>query len=110
MELLSIGRSAQSDFRLASEACSKIHAYLLRGKDGSFLLIDRGSSNGTRVKEGDQLVKVQQRRLDIDEQFFIGDVGLTARKVFEERFGSRNSSRFTTIRNLSDGRLIEVEK
>ncbi len=82
MQLVSIGRSKQCDYMVESESCSKLHAYLLQGKDGSFLLIDRVSSNGTRVREErDELSKIQQRKIGIDEAFFVGKVQITPREM-----------------------------
>ncbi len=55
-QIISIGRTAQSDICIPDSRISKLHAYFKRD-DAQFLLHDVGSRNGTRVNGEDLVVK-----------------------------------------------------
>ncbi|SVC92809.1 uncharacterized protein METZ01_LOCUS345663, partial [marine metagenome] len=82
-QIISIGRSPTSDYRLSSSSVSTDHAMLIvsDGQDPSFLLIDKESSNGTRVVSNDGLVEISQMTVDRNTEIFFGDVSCRAGDV-----------------------------
>jgi transcriptional regulator with GAF, ATPase, and Fis domain/pSer/pThr/pTyr-binding forkhead associated (FHA) protein len=67
-----IGRASDSDVQILDLRSSKTHCTIVR-KDGSFVLIDAGSTNGTRVN-GERVERVVLRPADVIE---IGEVRIT---------------------------------
>lgn len=56
-----IGRDPRCDIAVADDSVSRIHAELLCGEDGSMVVRDRGSSNGTRlIRKGNSKPVVQE--------------------------------------------------
>jgi len=64
-----IGRDAESDIQLLDEGVSRRHACVVENEDGSFSIIDLGSSNGTQVR-GE---RVKSAKLAQRDQIQIGD-------------------------------------
>jgi hypothetical protein len=101
-----MGRSKDSDFVPLSSACSGNHAILIEGGDDSFILIDKESSNGTRVVVNGVLQNIKQVLLGFDDQFYLGDCCLTPAEVLRSLSSrKRSSSNYTTIRDATDGSL-----
>ena len=48
-DVLSIGRSRESDLFLEALQVSRLHAYIHKTNDGSYMLRDEGSANGTKL-------------------------------------------------------------
>jgi len=74
-ELITIGRGDDQDIRLDGKRVSRAHAQIELRADGSLLILDRGSSNGTWV--GDTLLVPQTHVLwDKDEIVRLGNYWL----------------------------------
>jgi pSer/pThr/pTyr-binding forkhead associated (FHA) protein len=71
-ELLMIGRSAEANLRLDHAKVSRIHCELRQSADGTWLITDMGSRNGTLVNGQ----AVEQARLGEGDRVEIGGVGL----------------------------------
>ena len=112
MQVIKIGRSKHSDFKVSSDACSNDHALLIVGKDDSYLLIDKNSSNGTRIARGSNFESVKQQSLGYSDFFYIGDVELSPALILSrvQSENSKDQSNYTTIRSQSDGSLMRVNK
>ena len=112
MRVITIGRSKNNEYRLDSEACSSEHALLIVGRDNHFLLIDKNSSNGTRVFQNGKLESINQQILGLLDCFYIGDVELNPDKVLSSIGNSniRRESNFTTIRDERNGELVRVPR
>ena len=76
----SIGRHRTNSVRLASEWVSRWHAALIQAPDG-FLLVDRGSQNGTYVDR----VRIQSQLLVGNEEIRIGDTVMSFRMGVPDR-------------------------
>ncbi len=63
-----IGRAARSDLPIDQESVSRQHARITRSKDGSFRILDLGSTNGTYVND----VAVSEAMLKDGDQLKIG--------------------------------------
>ena len=74
--ITSIGRALENDIVIPDARVSRFHAELRR-EDGSFVLRDLGSTNGTRV--GDE--SIDQKRLRDGETISLGGVLLTFRET-----------------------------
>lgn len=70
-----IGRSREADLRLDDSAVSRQHAEIRRDTDGSHVLVDLGSTNGTEL-DGE---KITSARLSDGARFSIGATTLTYR-------------------------------
>ncbi|MCX4241987.1 FHA domain-containing protein [Paraliomyxa miuraensis] len=76
---LSIGRDATSDIQLSAQEVSRNHARIERGEDGTHVLVDLDSSNGTYV-DG---VLVRRHLLEPHAEITIADVELAYEPVPE---------------------------
>jgi hypothetical protein len=47
--LITVGRTSKNDLTFADISVSRFHAFMKRGPDGGFQILDTGSSNGTTV-------------------------------------------------------------
>ncbi len=47
--LITVGRTSKNDVTIPDISVSRFHAYLKRGSDGRYQMLDAGSSNGTTV-------------------------------------------------------------
>ena len=70
-----IGRGVEADLRLLDAEVSRLHAELRRGPDGSVVLVDAGSTNGTLVND----LPVDQVRLSDGDRIRVGGTTLTFR-------------------------------
>jgi pSer/pThr/pTyr-binding forkhead associated (FHA) protein len=103
----SLGRSFSVDgVVLEDELVSRRHAWLLRGEDGSWLLLDRGSSNGTRV--GGRLV---DRHLleDLDE-IRVGDTRLVFRNPLAPVEAKKEDSQELEQKSMTLGRSLLLQQ
>jgi pSer/pThr/pTyr-binding forkhead associated (FHA) protein len=72
-DLLMIGRSPDAHLRLHDAQVSRVHCELRQSADGTWLISDMGSRNGTVVNGQ----PVQQARLNDNDQLQLGSVLLT---------------------------------
>ena len=49
IHIVTVGRAANNNVVIPDPSVSRVHAYVKRGNDGVFLLLDAGSTNGTSV-------------------------------------------------------------
>ena len=81
-EVICIGRNQTCDIRLSSPLVSRRHAYLKKNNDGTFLLTDNNSSNGTYVNgillTGSKIVSKQ-------DKIKIGDYVFTLEEYFTKK-------------------------
>lgn len=93
--IITIGRSVESDYRVNSESVSNEHAMLKVSDSEKCLLIDCGSTNGTRLPLQSGADRISQSEVSLDSSVFFGD--------HEQRVGdivaSRRSVRPPTHRN-----------
>lgn len=73
-EVTVIGRAADADLRLPDSGVSRKHAEVRRDDDG-FMLVDLGSTNGTRVNDS----RVAMRRLANGDRIEVGSTTLVYR-------------------------------
>ncbi|RLB54750.1 MAG: hypothetical protein DRI34_11615 [Deltaproteobacteria bacterium] len=71
-----VGRTETNDLVVAHLTVSKHHAYLRREEGGQVLLVDAGSTNGTKLN-GRRLDASQPRQLADGDQVAFGDVAFT---------------------------------
>ena len=55
--LITLGRAPDNDVVVPDRSISRRHAFLKRGADGGFLILDAGSSNGTTVNGASVMVR-----------------------------------------------------
>ena len=77
---LSIGRSRESDIFLEDLAVSRLHASILNPGNGTYVLKDEGSANGTKVN-GQLVSKYQTCPLNEGDKIQLGQTVL----VFSRR-------------------------
>jgi pSer/pThr/pTyr-binding forkhead associated (FHA) protein len=74
-EVLSIGRSRDSDIFLEDLAVSRLHASILNMGNGNYALKDEGSANGTKVN-GQLVAKYQPQSLQEGDRIQLGQTVL----------------------------------
>lgn len=57
VHLVTVGRAPDNDVVVPDRSISRRHAFLKRGSDGGFLILDAGSSNGTTVNGANVMVR-----------------------------------------------------
>lgn len=57
VHIVSVGRAPDNDVVVPDRSISRHHAFLKRGADGGFLILDAGSSNGTTVNGASVMVR-----------------------------------------------------
>ena len=75
-----IGRDRTNSVRLVSEWVSRFHAVLIQADNG-YLIVDRGSQNGTYVDN----VRIQSQLLHSNKEIRIGDTVLSFRMGVPDR-------------------------
>ena len=75
-----IGRDRTNSVRLVSEWVSRFHAVLIQADNG-YLIVDRGSQNGTYVDR----VRIQSQLLVGNEEIRIGDTVMSFRMGVPDR-------------------------
>jgi len=72
-KIITIGRSDESDYRVDSESVSNEHAMLIVSDSEKCLLIDCGSTNGTRLPLQSGADRISQSEVSLDSSVFFGD-------------------------------------
>jgi hypothetical protein len=76
---LSVGRGADNDLCLSDGSVSKIHAALLLNREGTLLVADTGSTNGTYIN-GRRIAYGEARQIEENDVVAFGDVEVRFRK------------------------------
>jgi FHA domain len=76
---LGVGRATDSDLSLNHPSVSKIHAALLMNREGTLLVSDTGSTNGTFIN-GRRLAYGEARQIEDGDVIGFGDVEVRFRK------------------------------
>lgn len=77
---LSVGRATDCDLSLPHQSVSKIHAAILMNREGTLLVSDTGSVNGTYIN-GRRINYGEARQLEDGDVVGFGDVEVRFRKV-----------------------------
>ncbi|HYY41608.1 MAG TPA: FHA domain-containing protein [Pyrinomonadaceae bacterium] len=77
---LSIGRAHDSDLPLEHQSVSKIHAALLLNREGTLLVSDTGSTNGTYIN-GRRIAYGEARQIEDGDVVSFGDVEVRFKKA-----------------------------
>jgi hypothetical protein len=80
---LSVGRAHDSDLPLDHQSVSKIHAALLLNREGTLLVSDTGSTNGTYIN-GRRIAYGEARQIEEGDVVGFGDVEVRFRKTEKE--------------------------
>jgi pSer/pThr/pTyr-binding forkhead associated (FHA) protein len=80
---LSVGRAHDSDLPLNHQSVSKIHAALVLNREGTLLVSDTGSTNGTYIN-GRRIAYGEARQIEEGDVVGFGDVEVRFRKVKKE--------------------------
>ena len=70
--LIGASKNATINVRIQHKSISRYHAELIRGKDNTYLLIDRNSTNGTYVSRDGKWVKIRQQIVDLNTKIMLG--------------------------------------
>ena len=106
--LITVGRSQECDVTIESVALSYRHAIILRSDDGSNLLIDCGSTNGTRLRSKDGLVKIKQSVVLDSQRVLFGDYECEIASLIAENQpgkGGVNDQNYTMMRDPQTGEV-----
>ena len=76
---LNVGRGSDNELTLNHESVSKIHAALLMTTEGTILVADTGSTNGTFIN-GRRIAYGESRKIDEGDVVGFGDVEVRLRK------------------------------
>jgi len=76
---LNVGRAADNELTLNDASVSKIHAALLMTTEGTLLVADTGSTNGTYIN-GRRISYGESRQLEEGDVVGFGDVEVRLRK------------------------------
>jgi pSer/pThr/pTyr-binding forkhead associated (FHA) protein len=107
-ETITIGRMNGSDYQVDSESVSNEHALLVVSDSGKYLLIDCGSTNGTRVPAQSGAVRISQLEVGLEDVVFFGDNERRIQDIVssvERASFSRSEKDFTRIRDPIDGSI-----
>jgi hypothetical protein len=77
---LSVGRGRDNDMQLNDGSVSKIHAAIMLNREGTLLVADTGSTNGTFIN-GRRIGYGEARQIDDGDVVGFGDVEVRFRKV-----------------------------
>src|SRR5260221_585809 len=78
-----IGRERTCDFFIADESVSRLHAEIWLADDGSLVVADRGSSNGTQLVRGGQSTPLFEERLMMSDQVRFGAASFPVRDIVD---------------------------
>jgi hypothetical protein len=77
---LTVGRASDSDLQLEHQSVSKIHAALLLNREGTLLVSDTGSTNGTYIN-GRRIAYGEARQIEEGDVVGFGDVEVRFKKA-----------------------------
>ena len=99
---VSIGRSSKNDIALDDPAVSSEHAIIFRDSDGSYEIMDQGSTNGTVVNNK----KIKKHYLKNDDIIRLGFIQFR----FQSTSDSKKSSKTDNTAPHSRGVIYLTEK
>lgn len=76
---LNVGRASDNELTLNDASVSKIHAALLMTSEGTILVADTGSTNGTYIN-GRRIAYGESRQVDEGDVLGFGDIEVRLRK------------------------------
>jgi pSer/pThr/pTyr-binding forkhead associated (FHA) protein len=76
---LNVGRASDNELRIIDDSVSKIHAALLMTSEGTLLVADTGSTNGTFIN-GRRIAYGESRLIEAGDVVGFGDVEVRLRK------------------------------
>lgn len=79
---LSVGRATDGDLSLPHASVSKIHAALVMNREGTLLVADTGSTNGTYIN-GRRIAYGEARQIEDGDVVSFGDVEVRFRKAVQ---------------------------
>lgn len=77
---MGVGRGTDNDLHINDRSVSKIHATLVMNKEGTLLVADTGSTNGTFIN-GRRLAYGEARQIAEGDVVGFGDIEVRFRKV-----------------------------
>lgn len=80
---LSVGRATDNDLHLNHSSVSKVHAALVMNREGTLLVADTGSTNGTYIN-GRRIAYGEARPLEDGDVIGFGDIEVRFRKVMTQ--------------------------
>ncbi len=81
---LNVGRAADNDLCLPHASVSKIHAALVMNREGTLLIADTGSTNGTFIN-GRRIAYTEARQLEDGDVVGFGDVEVRFKKTMSSK-------------------------
>src|SRR5579863_3874311 len=91
-----IGRERSCDVPVADESVSRVHAEIWLNDDGSLMLADRGSSNGTVLIRAGQAFPLTNAVVMAADQIRMGNVAFTVADLIDA-VESRNPGALTPL-------------
>jgi hypothetical protein len=76
---LSVGRASDSELSLSDSSVSKVHAALVMNQEGTLLVADTGSTNGTYIN-GRRIAYGEARQINEGDVVGFGDIEVRFRK------------------------------
>jgi hypothetical protein len=107
-DIIKIGRSSESNYRVDEDSVSNDHAILIISEGGKYLLIDCNSMNGTRLPNRSGGEKITQSKVDIDDLMFFGEHQCTVHDLLSSRkevHAVVSNSEFTQVRDPVNGTI-----
>jgi len=77
---LNVGRASDNDLSLNDTSVSKIHAALVMNQQGTLLVADTGSTNGTYIN-GRRIAYGEARQIEDGDVVGFGDIEVRFRKI-----------------------------
>jgi pSer/pThr/pTyr-binding forkhead associated (FHA) protein len=107
-EIITIGRSRNSDYRIDSNSASNEHGILIVSDKGKSLLIDCLSTNGTRLLSQANGQRISQSEVYAQDSVFFGDQEHLIQDIIDSKKASKpvnSESEFTRIRDPQNGSI-----
>ncbi len=92
LRTITIGRDQDCDISLADESVSRRHAELAVCEDGSVVLVDLESQNGTTRVRGEERMQISQAGLRRGDRVLFGDLAVDAEMLLEVAAGADSTS------------------
>lgn len=101
MKVITIGRSSENDVVLNDIKASRVHCQIVQHDNGSFSVVDFGSTNGTYVNG----VRVNGTKfLNWSDQVVVGDTNLQ----WQQYFKKKKSSTLPLVLGIVGGALVLI--
>jgi len=107
-KIITIGRSEDSQYQIKRSSVSSEHAMIICTNAKKYLLIDCGSTNGTRLPSPQGIRQISQSEVNLEDLVFFGDeehlvsnILGSGKSVLSEKIGSG----LTRFRDPIDGSI-----